>query len=299
MLFDPNLNILTIMKILKADNRSHIKLATDEKKYSLSSILVDGSSSKDFFIHHEIVEPGIQTSTPHFHQNTDEFVYVLKGTVTAHEGKKTTVISEGDSILFKVNSKKIHFIENTSDKEAEILVVKRSLVQNDVKYSLTSKKKKFEGSATTSQILNTFTVKNKDGTEKFIQLTYCSRLFKLATFIFHIFDLDPKDSEFEFSFLKEGIKSYGGYSYFKLPKKNTAFPPDVGNIRHGRIDSAFFPFDNELVLKVDGHPSEQFIIKCLGHDEPKPRRKYPYEVKSIDRSQYPQPLIIENLIKIL
>ncbi len=274
---------MEIMKIQKSDDRSHVRLGAEKKKYSLSSVLVDESCSKDFFIHHEIVEPGIQTSAPHFHRETDEFIYVLKGTVTAHEGDKTTSLSKGDSALFKANSKKTHFIENVSDEDAEVLVVKRNLTQNDVKYSKVSKKKKFENRATTAELLNVFKVKNTDGTEKIIQITYCSRLFKLANFIFHIFDVDPEDSEFEFSYSMEGAKSYGGYSSFRLPKKDTPFPPGVGNMRHARIDSTFFPYENDLVLKINNHPSEEFIIKCLGHDEPKPRRKYPYEVKLADR----------------
>ena len=272
------------MKIQKRDDQSHIRLGSGEQKYPLSSTLVDESGSKDFIIHHEIIESGIRTSAPHFHKETDEFVYVLKGTVIAHEGDKAHSLSAGDSVLFKANSKKSHFIENVSEENAEVLVVKRNLSQKDVKYSKGKKKKKFEKSATTSELLNVFKVRNKDGVEKVVQITYSSRLLKLANFIFHIFDVDPEESDFEFSYNVEGAKSYGGYSSFRLPKKDTPLPPGVGNMRHARIDSAFFPHENDLVLKVDNHPSEKFIVQCLRHEEPKPRRKYPYEVKLTELS---------------
>ena len=117
----------------KKSSWSHqlLRSQSSGEEYSSSQVLVDSANSKDFFVHHEIVQPGRSTSAPHFHKTTDEFVYVTKGEISAIEGDKTRVLSEGDCVCFSAASGLKHQLRNTSEFVAEVLIVKRN-EKNDV-----------------------------------------------------------------------------------------------------------------------------------------------------------------------
>ncbi|MBM7614042.1 helix-turn-helix domain-containing protein [Alkaliphilus hydrothermalis] len=51
----------------------------------------------------------------------EEFGYVLKGMITLYLGKKKVKVKKGESFYFK--SSRVHYIENTSNKEAVVLWV--------------------------------------------------------------------------------------------------------------------------------------------------------------------------------
>lgn len=89
--------------------------------YALSSVL----SQNQFFIHHDIIAPGKKSSRPHFHQDTDEVIYVLSGKVVAKEGDFEQVLEVGDCICFEKNSETPHTLENIFEVKAEVLVVKQ------------------------------------------------------------------------------------------------------------------------------------------------------------------------------
>lgn len=122
------------MKIIRKKEKVFERVLSKDrtKSFSLSAILIDHSMSRDFFIHHERVEPGARTSAPHRHEETDEFVYILKGRMIAIDGEEEMLLGEGDSVCFSSQEASLHYLENRSDDQAEVLVITRSLSNSDV-----------------------------------------------------------------------------------------------------------------------------------------------------------------------
>jgi hypothetical protein len=96
----------------------------------------------------------------------------------------------------------------------------------------------YKNRSTTKSWVLIFKVKSSNNVEKFVHISDCGRLFKLADFIFHIYKINVENSDFEFVYLINKEKSYGGYTIFKLGEDRKV--EGVGNMRHARIDSAFF-----------------------------------------------------------
>lgn len=71
----------------------------------------------------ETLPPGSKSSLRHWHQNEDEMIYMLSGTVTVHEGDSTGILNPGDAATFKAGEQQGHFLENTSDADATYLVI--------------------------------------------------------------------------------------------------------------------------------------------------------------------------------
>lgn len=61
-------------------------------------------------------------STVYPPQETENFGYVLKGTIRLHCGKKSYTVRAGESFYFKGN--KEHYIENTGERVASLIWVK-------------------------------------------------------------------------------------------------------------------------------------------------------------------------------
>ena len=86
------------------------------------------------FLYSEKVEPNKKSSAPHYHRSIDEIIYVTQGEIYAIEGENEVLLIRGDSILFKANSEKKHYLENRSNEASEFLLFRRSTVNNDVIY---------------------------------------------------------------------------------------------------------------------------------------------------------------------
>jgi uncharacterized cupin superfamily protein len=91
--------------------------------FSKSAVLTKLFSFKKLFVHHEILAPGTRASSPHCHTDREEMIFVLEGVVTAHQGDEEVQLRPGDFIGFQTGSKKLHFVENTSEQEARLLVI--------------------------------------------------------------------------------------------------------------------------------------------------------------------------------
>lgn len=90
--------------------------------------------TNQLFLYLEKVEPNKKSSAPHYHRSIDEIVYITQGEICAIEGNDEVLLRKGDSILFKANSKKNHYLENRSNAVAEFLLFRCSAVNNDVIY---------------------------------------------------------------------------------------------------------------------------------------------------------------------
>ncbi len=146
-------------------------------------------------------------------------------------------------------------------------------------------KMKYKNAANTNSLIMVFKVRNKEYSEKIIHISHNSRLFKLADFIFHIYKGNLKGSNFEFSYLEEGTRSYGDNYLFRLQPKDSPLPSAVGNVRHARIDSAFFFDTKSMVLRVGDNASEEYVVEFLRNENPKSRRKYPFVEREISKKK--------------
>jgi uncharacterized cupin superfamily protein len=71
----------------------------------------------------EILPPGSRSSLCHWHQREDEFVYMLTGEVTVHEGGTSTLLLPGQAVCFKAGVAAGHYLQNLGTADASYLVV--------------------------------------------------------------------------------------------------------------------------------------------------------------------------------
>ncbi len=88
-------------------------------KYTLS----DAGGLTQFGAGEVELEPGASSSLCHWHQNEDEFVYVLEGEVVMIEGAEEYVLGPGDSATFKAGVAVGHSFENRSKETVRLLEV--------------------------------------------------------------------------------------------------------------------------------------------------------------------------------
>lgn len=121
------------MKLLRQSEHQHRELTSQKtgEAFSHSQVLTEGLQSKDFFITHEIIPAGRRSSGAHAHTETDEVIFVLSGHPTAVEGVEKIALSPGDSICFQAGAVDYHFIQNETNVDAHVLVIKKS-VSNDI-----------------------------------------------------------------------------------------------------------------------------------------------------------------------
>lgn len=112
------------MKVQRAHGRPYTQLlsAKSNEEYSESATLEKG---EDFFIHQERLAPGKKSSALHFHPDSDECIYVLKGTLFAIKGEEILPLRAGDFLKFSKDEHIPHALENRSQEVAEFLVIKK------------------------------------------------------------------------------------------------------------------------------------------------------------------------------
>jgi uncharacterized cupin superfamily protein len=76
-----------------------------------------------FGVNMEVVQPGGSSGLAHWHTESEEFVYVLSGTLTLQYGENSYEMSTGDCIGFKANEGLGHRLINKTEKETSFLVV--------------------------------------------------------------------------------------------------------------------------------------------------------------------------------
>ena len=69
------------------------------------------------------LKPGAASSQRHWHENEDEFVYVLDGEVVLVEDEGETVLKAGEAAAWKAGVANGHCIVNRSDRDAVVLEV--------------------------------------------------------------------------------------------------------------------------------------------------------------------------------
>jgi uncharacterized cupin superfamily protein len=69
------------------------------------------------------LKPGAASSQRHWHENEDEFVYVLEGEVVLREDDGDTVLKPGDAAAWKAGVPNGHCLINRSDRDAIFIEV--------------------------------------------------------------------------------------------------------------------------------------------------------------------------------
>ncbi len=69
------------------------------------------------------LEPGAKSALRHWHENEDEFVYILKGTLTLIDDNGETVLNAGDSAGFKAGDPNGHHLVNQTSEPAVYLEI--------------------------------------------------------------------------------------------------------------------------------------------------------------------------------
>ena len=69
------------------------------------------------------LKPGAASALRHWHEQEDEFVYMLEGELVLIEDAGETPLKAGDACGFKANSRNGHHLVNRTDRDAVFLVV--------------------------------------------------------------------------------------------------------------------------------------------------------------------------------
>jgi uncharacterized cupin superfamily protein len=80
------------------------------------------------------LKPGASSSQRHWHENEDEFVYVLEGEVVLCEDGGETVLKPGDAAAWKAGAPNGHCLVNRSDRDAVMIEVGTRVITERVEY---------------------------------------------------------------------------------------------------------------------------------------------------------------------
>src|SRR5271157_3718591 len=69
------------------------------------------------------LKPGAASALRHWHQQEDEFIYMLEGEVVLIEDGGETVLKPGDAVGFKANSRNGHHLVNKSGRDVVYLEI--------------------------------------------------------------------------------------------------------------------------------------------------------------------------------
>src|SRR3954470_188529 len=69
------------------------------------------------------LKPGAASSARHWHEQEDEFVYMIEGELVLVENEGETIVKPGDAAGFKADVPNGHHLVNRTDRDAVFLVV--------------------------------------------------------------------------------------------------------------------------------------------------------------------------------
>jgi uncharacterized cupin superfamily protein len=71
-----------------------------------------------FGVNISLIEPGASSALRHWHEQEDEFIYMLEGELVLIENDGETVLKPGDAAGFKAGSGNAHKLENRTQHDA-------------------------------------------------------------------------------------------------------------------------------------------------------------------------------------
>ena len=91
--------------------------------------------------------PGARSSNKHWHENEDEFLYVLSGEVTVTEGADVHILHAGDAACWPAGVPDAHHVSNRSDAPCSYLIVGTRVNQDVCHYPETGRTLHTDGKA--------------------------------------------------------------------------------------------------------------------------------------------------------
>lgn len=88
-----------------------------------AALYSDAGGLTQFGAFTETLPPGSRSSLKHWHETEDEFILVIAGTVTLHEGDTVSQMEVGDAACFQAGTAIGHCLENASETDVTSLVV--------------------------------------------------------------------------------------------------------------------------------------------------------------------------------
>ena len=85
--------------------------------------LSDAGGLTQFGAYVQTLHPGARSSNNHWHENEDEFLYVLSGEVTVTEGAEVQVLHAGDSACWPAGVPNAHHVSNRSSELCSYVIV--------------------------------------------------------------------------------------------------------------------------------------------------------------------------------
>lgn len=87
------------------------------------AVLGDVAGLTQFGVNLTRLRPGAASSLRHWHEQEDEFIYVLEGEITLIEDGGATVLQSGDAAGFKAGDSNGHHLVNKSARDALYLEI--------------------------------------------------------------------------------------------------------------------------------------------------------------------------------
>lgn len=95
----------------------------------------------------QTLHPGARSSSNHWHENEDEFLYVLSGEVTVTEGADVQVLHAGDSVCWPAGVPNAHHVSNRSSELCSYVIVGTRVNQDVCHYPDTGRTLHTDGAA--------------------------------------------------------------------------------------------------------------------------------------------------------
>jgi uncharacterized cupin superfamily protein len=111
------------------------KLRTDPNAGSVETFgLSEAGGITQYGAHLEVLQPGARSSTRHWHENEDEFLFVVAGAVTVVENDGAHVLQPGDVACWPAGVDNAHHVFNRSTKPCSYLIVGTKLSRDVCHY---------------------------------------------------------------------------------------------------------------------------------------------------------------------
>ena len=109
--------------------------------------LSEAGGLSQFGAYVQMLHPGARTSNNHWHENEDEFLYVLSGEVTVTEGAEVQVLHAGDSACWPAGVPNAHHVSNRSSEPCSYVIVGTRVNQDVCHYPDTGRTLHTDGTA--------------------------------------------------------------------------------------------------------------------------------------------------------
>jgi len=98
------------------------------------TVLGDLAGLTQFGVNRTLLRPGAASSLRHWHEQEDEFVYVLEGEITLVEDGGETLLKPGDAAGWKAGVANGHMLVNKSSRDAVYLEIGSRLPRERAHY---------------------------------------------------------------------------------------------------------------------------------------------------------------------